>query len=75
LVGGPISVNIAICDDSAEDAKLLSEALCACDSSFNIVTYTDGQALIDDFLDSKCAIDILFLDIYIPGIDGIKLLI
>jgi len=67
-----MSICIAICDDTADDIKLLSEALYAYDDSFKIIPYTDGQALLDDFLDCKRVIDILFLDICMPGMDGIK---
>lgn len=67
-----MSIYIAICDDIAEDIKRLSEALYAYDASFKIISYTDGQALLDDFLDCKHATDILFLDICMPGMDGIK---
>ena len=67
-----MSICIAICDDTTEDIKRLSDALYAYDASFTIISYTDGQALLEDFLDCKHAIDILFLDIYMPEIDGIK---
>jgi len=65
-------IKIAICDDMAEDIELLSGALYIYDSSFEITTYTKGETLIDELLDSKLLVDILFLDIYMPGIDGIK---
>lgn len=65
-------INISICDDTKEDIEILKEALYAYDHSFDIISYTDGQAMIDDFLDTTHNIDILFLDIYMPGIDGIK---
>lgn len=65
-------VKIAICDDAAEDTKLLSDALFAYDSSFEVIPYSSGQTLIDEFLESDLSIDLLFLDIYMPGIDGIK---
>jgi Response regulator of the LytR/AlgR family len=65
-------VKIAICDDTAEDMKMLSAVLSAYDPSFEIITYSDGQTLIDEFLDFNLSVDILFLDICMPGIDGIK---
>lgn len=65
-------IKIAICDDTAADIELLSGALYAYDHSFEIITYTNGETLIDEFLDYSTFVDILFLDIYMPGIDGIK---
>jgi len=65
-------ITIAICDDTAEDIALLTEALYAYDPSFSIISFTDGQALIDDLSAHQRPIDILFLDIYMPGADGIK---
>ena len=68
-----MTVRIAICDDSAEDIVSLKEALYAYDRSFDIISYTDGEMLIEDLLDPKNSIDIIFLDIYMPGTDGIKI--
>ncbi|WP_019228658.1 LytTR family DNA-binding domain-containing protein [Sedimentibacter sp. B4] len=65
-------IKIVICDDMAEDIELLSAALYIYDNSFEIATYTKGETLIDELLDSKQFVDILFLDIYMPGINGIK---
>lgn len=64
-------IKIAICDDIAEDIELLTGALYAYDHSFEIITYTNSEALIADFLDFNPPIDILFMDIYMPGMDGI----
>lgn len=64
-------IKIAICDDMAEDIELLSSALYAYDHSFQIITFTNGEALVAEFLDSDSSIDILFLDIYMPGMDGL----
>jgi DNA-binding LytR/AlgR family response regulator len=67
-----MSIIIAICDDMAEDIELLSDALTTYDPSFKIITFTNGETLIDELLDSSISVDILFLDIYMPQIDGVK---
>ena len=67
-----MTIKIAICDDTSEDIERLSHALYAYDRSFEIITYTNGETLIDEFSDSDPLVDILFLDIYMPGIDGVK---
>lgn len=66
-----MTIRIAICDDKAEDIKLLTSVLTAYDPSFEIITYTGGDALLADFLGSGLRADILFLDIYMPGMDGL----
>ena len=67
-----MSVKIGICDDSTEDIRTLSTALYAYDESFEISTYTDGESLIEDWLENKIYFDLLFFDIYMPGLNGIK---
>lgn len=64
-------IKIAICDDTPEDIVLLTEALYAYDPAFDISAYTDGETLIDEIQNSKLLADILFLDIYLPGMDGV----
>lgn len=65
-------IKIAVCDDSPEDIRLLSESLYACDPSVELAAYTAGRPLLDDVLDGSCSADIVFLDIYMPGFDGIQ---
>lgn len=67
-----MSVQIAICDDNAEDIRILSEALYAYDTSCQILTYTDGDSLLEDCYERKIQFDILFMDIYMPGMNGIE---
>lgn len=64
-------IKIAVCDDAAEDIELLSKALSTYDPSFEIFTYPSGKTLVDEFLDADSDIDLLFLDIYMPELDGI----
>ncbi len=64
-------VKITICDDSAEDIALLSGALSGYDSLFEITSFTSGKKLVDELMDDNFSADILFLDIYMPEMDGI----
>jgi len=69
---GSILIHIGICDDSADDIRILTKAIYAYDPSFRISTYSDGKSLIEDCEDDPIIFDILFIDIYMPGLNGIK---
>lgn len=69
---GDLSIRIAICDDAAEDVAQLRNALEAYDPLFQILSFSSGKALIDEFSDGCFVADLLFLDIYMPGLDGIQ---
>lgn len=64
-------MKITICDDSEDDIARLTSALFAYDPFFEIKTFTSGTALIDEIKEDGCYIEILFMDIYMPDIDGI----
>ena len=66
-------IRIAICDDRQEDISALSKALYAYNDAFYITEYTNGEFLIADYLEREILYDILFLDIYMPGINGIEI--
>jgi DNA-binding LytR/AlgR family response regulator len=65
-------IQIGICDDRVDDIRTLTEALYAYDDSFQITDYTDGEDLFEDCLEREVLFDILFLDIYMPGLNGIE---
>lgn len=64
-------VRIIICDDATEEIALLSDALYTYDPSFKITTFTNGATMLSEIADSGLTADILFLDIYMPGVNGI----
>jgi DNA-binding LytR/AlgR family response regulator len=65
-------IQIAICDDSPDDLRRLIEVLYQYDDSFQITKYTNGEFLISDCQENEILFDIIFLDIYMPGINGIE---
>ncbi|MDD3415575.1 MAG: LytTR family DNA-binding domain-containing protein [Lachnospiraceae bacterium] len=67
-----MSMQIAICDDSPEDIRKLSEALYAYNDSIQITEYSNGEFLVADCLEHENLFDILFLDIYMPSLSGIE---
>jgi len=67
-----MSIKITICDDMAEDIALLSNALSAYDPLFEITSFTNEKTLVDELMDDSFSADILFLDIYMPEMDGIR---
>ena len=68
-----MSVKIGIYDNNLEDIKTLLKVLYAYDSSFQILTYSDGERLLEDWSEHKILFDILFLDINMPLLSGIDI--
>lgn len=65
-------IHIGICDDRKEDIRELSEALYTYDNSFQISDYSDGETLFEDCMEQEILFDIIFIDIYMPGLNGIE---
>lgn len=64
-------VKIIICDDTAEDAAALVDALNTYDQTFHITVYKSGGQLLAALEERPLDADLLFLDIYMPGVSGI----
>lgn len=64
-------MRIAICDDDMQEQKLLIDALHGWDPTRNAECFIDGESLL---LAAKTQppFTIVFLDIYMPGIDGME---
>lgn len=60
-------LRIAVCDDNKNAAKTLEEILLQENEQNQISLFYDGQELIN----CGCTFDLLFLDIDMPGMDGI----
>ncbi len=67
-----MSIQIAICDDDAQDIAQLSSALLAFDPMAEITSFASGKALMDELSDGCLVADLLFLDIYMPELNGIQ---
>lgn len=67
-------MKIAICDDNPQDTAqihcLLKNHLDKNGFTGEILTFTSGEALLDAF--AVCSYDIVFLDIYLKGMDGMQ---
>ena len=66
-----MTVKIIVCDDSTEDITLLLDALYKYNPSFEITSFTNGEKMLSQIMDTGLVADILFLDIYMPGVNGI----
>jgi len=67
-----MAVKIVICDDVQGDIAQLANALSAYDPFFEIISFSSGKLLMDHILDGGFTADILFMDVYMPGMDGIQ---
>lgn len=74
MSGREIIMRIAICDDEEYILSILDDYVSRYsekyNSSFTLAKFKSGEELLS-YMDSKSDIDIIFLDIQMPGINGI----
>ena len=65
---------IAICDDSKLQRQLLVETLKEYyrrnHEQLFLIEYDSGESLVLDVEEEECEVDLIFLDIYMPGMNG-----
>lgn len=68
--------NIAICDDQKDEreklADLLNEYFAENPEAYNIRTFTCGENLISEYKEGSERYDLIFMDIFMGGINGFE---
>lgn len=70
-------ISIAVCDDCNEEREDLKSMLFSIQNNeleweFRLALYESGEALLYDLEEEKACFDLIFLDIYMNGIDGMQ---
>lgn len=61
-------------DDDQDDLDFFTEIVDSIDNSYTVVTYNNGKQLLEALLDPPQTPYILFLDINMPGMNGLEIL-
>ena len=71
------TIKIALCDDQEQYIDMLMKHVerygNEVDTEFNITVYNSGRKLIDDIKTDSKMYDIVFLDVEMPEINGLKI--
>ncbi|WP_339840192.1 response regulator [uncultured Maribacter sp.] len=65
---------IYLAEDDLDDQQIFEEAVTEIDSNIIIIPFTDGQALVDALSKKNHEPDVVFLDLYMPKMNGEEVL-
>lgn len=65
-------IHIAICDDNAGDLAHIHNMLCLTKILCDLTEYTSAESLLTDIETNQKQFDLFFLDIYLPGQNGVE---
>ena len=65
---------IYLAEDDLDDQQIFEEAVTEIDSNIIIIPFTDGQALVDALSKKNQEPDVVFLDLYMPKMNGEEVL-
>lgn len=65
---------IYLAEDDLNDQQIFEEAVTEIDSNIIIIPFTDGQALVDALSKKNQEPDVVFLDLYMPKMNGEEVL-
>lgn len=65
-------IHIALCEDNREDLENLRSILYQTKISSDITVYTSAETLLFDMESGQKQFDPFFLDIYLPGLNGVE---
>lgn len=70
---GALTLRLAICDDNIQHIDVLEAYFKSrMDLKIDIFSYNSGEALLEDYREDGVRYDVLFIDMEMPGLNGIE---